>query len=206
MMIKGCPSLTWERDLKKECILQNVTRRSIFHYIEQNPGAYFNLIRTKLSLPTGQLLHHLDVLLKEDFVRKQRDGRLVRFFTYDHEKRSMNILSEKQSRIFSVIKEIPDITQKEIIERTGICQSTTSWILSDLKKSRLVMQTFVRDASGNGGLRYRTCDSLSESFYNCSLCGRRFIVQKQMKYCPYYSEKIGAIDNDYDQCIGTKSD
>lgn len=185
-----------ERDFKKEFTLQNETRRSLFKYIEQNPGVYFNSIRIGLSLPTGQLLHHLGVLLNEGFVRKQRDGRLVRFFVYDFKISSMKIRSNKQSQILSLITKFPNISQKEIITRTGICQSTTSWILSDLKKSKLLVQTFTIDKSGRGHLGYRAINSLLEPFNDYPICVRKLEIEGLTYYCPYCNKRLTCIETD----------
>lgn len=185
-----------EIESTKESVLQNETRRRIFEYIHNNPGAYYNLIRKTLSLPTGQTLHHLEVLVKEGLIRKQRDGRLIRFFVSDFKINSMSILSKKQFQILSLITKFPNISQKEILTRTGICQSTTSWILSDLKKSKFIVQIFTVDELGRGHLVYRVYERLPDSFNNCPFCGHTFDIGGLIDYCPYCNKRLTYIKTD----------
>ena len=102
--------------LRREDVLSHTVRWQILGYILENPGRHYNQIRRDLDLPNGSLAYHLRVLEKADKVRTIREGRLVRFFTYetDISKIPMVSLSAIEERIIQTIKDNPRISQKEI--------------------------------------------------------------------------------------------
>jgi predicted transcriptional regulator len=69
--------------LQPEEVLDKFIRGKILGYIRANPGAHYNLIKQDLDLHNGTLLHHLDTLERNGFVRSARDGTLRRYFPGD---------------------------------------------------------------------------------------------------------------------------
>ena len=66
--------------LKPEEVLDGFIRGKILGYIRANPGAHYNLIKQDLDLHNGTLMHHLDTLERNGFIKSARDGLLKRFF------------------------------------------------------------------------------------------------------------------------------
>jgi DNA-binding MarR family transcriptional regulator len=66
--------------LQPEEVLDRFIRGKILGYIRANPGAHYNLIKQDLDLHNGTLVHHLDTLERNGFIRSARDGTLKRFF------------------------------------------------------------------------------------------------------------------------------
>lgn len=69
--------------LRPEEVLDKFIRGKILGYIRANPGAHYNLIKQDLDLHNGTLVHHLDTLERNGFIRSARDGTLKRFFPGD---------------------------------------------------------------------------------------------------------------------------
>lgn len=57
--------------LSRNDILNNQKRRSIYEYIAENPGTYFNRIVQELNLSNHIVVWHLNMLLKFDFIQKE---------------------------------------------------------------------------------------------------------------------------------------
>jgi len=65
----------------KETVLSNIVRKRIYDFIEQQNGANFSLIRKSISAAhgTGQLIWHLEMLLKFKYIKKTKVGNYTIF-------------------------------------------------------------------------------------------------------------------------------
>jgi len=68
------------RDFKKEDVLEQGTRNTIYELIEKNPGLHFRKICRILDKKMGVVQYHIGVLEKIGLVRAIRDGRYKCFF------------------------------------------------------------------------------------------------------------------------------
>jgi predicted transcriptional regulator len=71
----------------KETVLSNHVRKTIFNYIRINPGVHFSDLR-KTSLPekggsSGQLVWHLEMLLKFEYIKKIKVGNYTVFLPFE---------------------------------------------------------------------------------------------------------------------------
>ncbi|MHA1720065.1 MAG: winged helix-turn-helix transcriptional regulator [Promethearchaeota archaeon] len=73
------------RDFKKEDVLEQGTRNTIYELIEQNPGLHFRKICRILDKKMGVVQYHIGVLEKIGLVRAIRDGRYKCFFASNQE-------------------------------------------------------------------------------------------------------------------------
>ncbi|MFX1337931.1 MAG: hypothetical protein ACFFDK_04925 [Promethearchaeota archaeon] len=73
----------------RDSILQNHYRRKIYNFIRANLGAHFSLIRKEVlsgedkSGSAGQLIWHLEMLLKFKFIKKVKIGNFTLFLPND---------------------------------------------------------------------------------------------------------------------------
>ena len=115
--------------LSKDKVLESYSRGRVYQYVELNPGAHFNGIRTALEMNNGALVYHLEVLQREGLLRSRTDGMYRRFYTPGT--RSPPVLengtSEAQLRVLKAIQEMPGITQKELARVLGLRQSTLAY-------------------------------------------------------------------------------
>jgi len=76
------------RDFKKEDVLEQGTRNTIYELIEKNPGLHFRKICRILDKKMGVVQYHIGVLEKIGLVRAIRDGRYKCFFASNQEEDS----------------------------------------------------------------------------------------------------------------------
>ncbi|MFX1569488.1 MAG: hypothetical protein ACFFCV_14090 [Promethearchaeota archaeon] len=73
----------------KETALLNDNRRIIYNFIKLNPGVHFSLLRKKAlsgeSGSSGQLVWHLEMLLKFNYIDKTKVGNYTIFFPIEME-------------------------------------------------------------------------------------------------------------------------
>jgi predicted transcriptional regulator len=73
----------------RETVLSNPTRRGIYNYIRANPGVHFSILRKKAlsdeSGSSGQLVWHLEMLLKFNYINKIKAGNYTVFLPIDME-------------------------------------------------------------------------------------------------------------------------
>ena len=148
----------------KETVLSNPIRRKIYNFIKFNPGIHFSILR-KEALPnesgsSGQLVWHLEMLLKFNYIKKIKVGNYTVFIPIDMKedtgivifllrdrinKKLVRLLMENDSFIKSEIyKEIGEKREdvyyriKNLLDHDLIILSKTSdkeiYVNSDLKE------------------------------------------------------------------------
>jgi predicted transcriptional regulator len=76
------------RDFKKEDVLEQGTRNTIYELIDKNPGLHFRKICRILDKKMGVVQYHIGVLEKIGLVRAIRDGRYKCFFASNQDEDS----------------------------------------------------------------------------------------------------------------------
>jgi predicted transcriptional regulator len=70
-------------------VLSNPTRKRIYDYIRANPGVHFSILRKKAlsdeSESSGQLVWHLEMLLKFNYINKIKAGNYTVFLPIEME-------------------------------------------------------------------------------------------------------------------------
>lgn len=71
----------------KETVLLNQIRRGIYNYIRTNPGVHFSILRKKALNQelgsSGQLVWHLEMLFKFNFIKKIKVGNYTVYTPFD---------------------------------------------------------------------------------------------------------------------------
>jgi len=101
--------------MRPEEILDSFIRGKILGYIRANPGCHYNLIKQDLKLHNGTLIHNLDTLERNGYVKSARDGLLRRFFPGDIKipqgKFYMNPMQESMTKY---IRYHPGVSQADL--------------------------------------------------------------------------------------------
>jgi DNA-binding MarR family transcriptional regulator/predicted GH43/DUF377 family glycosyl hydrolase len=123
--------------LKREDVLDQLTRDKIYEYIMSNPGDHYNSIKQKLNLKNGTLAYHLRTLERENFIKSMRDGMYKRFFAVGTKIPGINGFSlySIQGRIMEVLVRHPGLTQRDISKLLDASQQLVSYHLNQLIKS-----------------------------------------------------------------------
>ena len=123
--------------LASEDVLEHKVRYAIQGIIIEKPGIHYSAIIKELGLANGVAAYHLEVLEREHFIRSVNDGRYKRFLSVDTKVPPDFRISpdEVKQRLLELIRRIPGIAQKEIIEELGIERDTVGYHLREMVKS-----------------------------------------------------------------------
>lgn len=85
----------------KETVLSNHIRNGIFNYVRVHPGVHFSILRKK-ALPevkgsSGQLVWHLEMLLKFNYIKKVKVGNYTVFLPFN--------MDEKVGKFLFIIRD-----------------------------------------------------------------------------------------------------
>jgi len=127
-------------------------RGRIVAYIELHSGIHFRALLGALSMSNGQLTHHLSVLVNDERIWRQKDGRKVRFYPASvspHtpvEELPVPVLTPDpnslQGRILQMLdiheNEILNLSQKELSVKLETSQQLVSYHLKALEQWGLI--------------------------------------------------------------------
>jgi predicted transcriptional regulator len=104
----------------KETVLSNQIRRGIYYFIRTNPAIHFSVLRRKAFSETmgssGQLVWHLEMLLKFNYIKKIKVGNYTVFLPFD--------LSEDTGRILFLLRDrINNKLMKLLTEENNVLKS-----------------------------------------------------------------------------------
>ncbi|UCH90081.1 MAG: winged helix-turn-helix transcriptional regulator [Thermoplasmata archaeon] len=132
-----------------ESVLDNETRRLIYNHIMANPGVSFNVLKNVFNMNDSTLRYHLNYLEKNDKISFGLEKRKRNY--YPHANKAYAVqnqgnsnspdvldLTPRQERIVETIKDFPGITQKELINKTGISRNTINKNLNKLMEHCIV--------------------------------------------------------------------
>lgn len=134
---------------KTDNVLALDTRRRIFEYIRDTPGAHLRQIHRAVELPFGQVLYHLTFLEKREFIVVRKDGKFNRYFV-------RNVMSRREKEIISALRHnVPRKvailllihgrqTHKDLLRHAGVSPSTLSFHLQKMLEANVV----AREARG----------------------------------------------------------
>jgi predicted transcriptional regulator len=120
--------------VRRKKVLDNRARYLLHGIIIDNPGIHYRALLRELELSNGIAVYHLDVLEREGFIRSVRDGRFRRFYSMDVKVPLEHRPSTEQlcDRLTRLVTERSGISQKEIIEETGLSRRTVGYHLNAL--------------------------------------------------------------------------
>jgi predicted transcriptional regulator len=91
----------------RETVLLNRTRRGIYNYIRMNPGVHFSILRRKAlseeSGSSGQLVWHLEMLLKFNYINKIKVGNYTVFVPFEMDEDTGKLIFLMRDRITNKI-------------------------------------------------------------------------------------------------------
>ena len=135
------------RAYEEENPLALSTRKNIYGVVEANPGLHFREIQRRLDIATGALQYHLEYLAKFHFVRTERQGKFLRYYStktpsLGPNQRLMNALRQPPLRkilLFLLSKRHASVHR--IAREVGLSASTISWHMHKLTDEQLVTRT-----------------------------------------------------------------
>lgn len=110
----------------------------LYFVIQDHPGITVSELKTITAYSRSSLIYHLHCLEAAGKIRKiPRDETHYSYARTDSENESVEFMrkilaQEKPHKIFKAIMDTPGISQKDLVEATGIPQTTLQWHLSEL--------------------------------------------------------------------------
>jgi predicted transcriptional regulator len=101
--------------VKKEEVLNHEVRELVYDYVQSHPGEHFRAILTKLGLTNGTLIHHLNTLERQNFIKSERDGPFKRFYPTGRQlTEDVLEINGIQMKILDAVNKNPGVTQKDL--------------------------------------------------------------------------------------------
>jgi DNA-binding MarR family transcriptional regulator len=129
--------------LKREEIQSNPYRKKIYRFIMKNPGVQFNQIVKTLDMNISLVEWHLNILLKFNFIKKEKLDHHDAYFHLDIEPEHYKILHlisrEKCKEIVEYLKiNNIGITRNRLSEELNMHPNTIKRYIKKLEKNRLL--------------------------------------------------------------------
>ena len=126
----------------KEELLKNELRKTIFHFLEANPGLHLREIQRRLELSLTTLEYHLDYMARRNIIYKEKDSRFNRFYVRlldDEDKKVISVLRQRRLReIMLIILGKDGAKFMELQEILGLPSSTLSFYLKRLVDNKII--------------------------------------------------------------------
>jgi len=104
-----CAALAYSK-IRRDKILEHVTRENIYNHIKEQPGTHLRGIKNELGLSMGVLNHHLSRLEQEELIRSKTERQYKRFYPYYFTSKDSPLLSSAQKAVYNTIVENPGVT------------------------------------------------------------------------------------------------
>ncbi len=118
------------------------SRRRIFVYVQEHPGAHLREVQRALDLPMGMLEHHLRFLEQAELVSTRKDRYYKRYYSSAvraGDKAVLNALRQRNPRrIVLHLMLHPGSSHKELLDCLQLGPSTLSFYLKDLLAKAVV--------------------------------------------------------------------
>jgi len=128
-------------------IFENENRINILTQILNNPGVHHNELLRNCNLQKGQLQWHIDVLLKNHIIKREKSGQYTIYFpitsSFEIGEKSKNLLikSKSTSKILDIIQKNPGIYSSEISRILNLSRNTIKYHIDKLSEEKLVKLT-----------------------------------------------------------------
>jgi predicted transcriptional regulator len=125
-------------------IFENEHRVDILTQILNNPGIHQNELRRSCNLQKGQLQWHLDVLLSNKIIKKERHGQYTIYFPITasveaiENFKNLPMKSETTSKILEIIQTNLGITSSEIAKKMNLARNTVKYHIDKLSENNLI--------------------------------------------------------------------
>ena len=125
-------------------IFENENRLRIVTQILNNPGIYHNELQRSCDLQKGQLQWHLETLLKNNIIKKEKQGQYTIYFPITSSSEAINIYKNRLNKskttknVFDIIIKNPGITSAEISRVLNLSRNTIKYHVDKLIEKQLI--------------------------------------------------------------------
>ncbi len=131
--------------LTREDLLINQKRSLIYEFIGKNPGTYFNRIVKKLNLSNHVVIWHLEMLLKFEFIKRQKIENHEIYFDFEYRLKNTELkyfTSKEKSKLIIDYLKINDIgiTKTRLAGDLKIHINTATKYLTFLEQFQVILK------------------------------------------------------------------
>lgn len=185
-------------ELTKLNLLENKKRKSIYDYVEQNPGAHIREIQKTFDLGTYDTLRNLNYLEVFGFLRSKRFMNKVTYFLVGtDETRDEKILILKNARTKIVFNQIDTLEKARLSELVKSLNLSHGQIQPHIKK--LSEYHLIKSVIENNVVYY--CPEISYKNYEKSIISYIIVIHKENGLA-LYQEQLGSVELNADLISG----
>ena len=125
-------------------IFENENRLRIVTQILSNPGIHHNELQRSCDLQKGQLQWHLETLLKNNIIKKEKQGQYTIYFPITSSSEVINKYKSRLNKskttknVFDIIIKNPGITSAEISRMLNLSRNTIKYHVDKLIEKQLI--------------------------------------------------------------------
>jgi len=145
--------------LKKDDVLNQTNRKTIFRYLSNNPGANYTRIKKALKFGTSTLVYHLAVLEREELIRSKKEVGRRMFYPKDSrwtpESGMVGLQNTPvQNRIIKYLEDHGPASMRDIEPALSLNQQSVSYNIR-----RLVERELVKNPGRKRNALYVICEN-----------------------------------------------
>ena len=125
-------------------IFENENRLKIVTQILNNPGIHHNELQRSCDLQKGQLQWHLETLLKNDIIKKEKQGQYTIYFPITSSSEAINAYKNRLNKskttknVFDIIIKNPGINSAEISRVLKLSRNSIKYHVDKLIEKQLI--------------------------------------------------------------------
>ncbi|MHA1479575.1 MAG: winged helix-turn-helix transcriptional regulator, partial [Promethearchaeota archaeon] len=125
-------------------IFENENRLRIVTQILNNPGIHHNELQRSCDLQKGQLQWHLETLLKNNIIKKEKQGQYTIYFPITSSSEAINMYKSRLNKskttknVFDIIIKNPGITSAEISRMLNLSRNSIKYHVDKLIEKQLI--------------------------------------------------------------------
>jgi len=125
-------------------IFENENRLRIVTQILNNPGIHHNELQRSCDLQKGQLQWHLETLLKNNIIKKEKQGQYTIYFPITSSSEAINMYKSRLNKskttknVFDIIIKNPGITSAEISRVLNLSRNSIKYHVDKLIEKQLI--------------------------------------------------------------------
>jgi len=129
--------------ISKKNILKFETRKQIYDFISENPGAHIKKISENIGLSKTNIIHHSKLLIKLDLIEERKDGNCRRLYakhTISRKEKELIDLLRKDTprRIFLYLLFSISFNKTELSKELNLSTSTLSYHIDKFLKLGII--------------------------------------------------------------------
>ena len=125
-------------------IFENENRLRIVTQILNNPGIHHNELQRSCDLQKGQLQWHLETLLKNNIIKKEKQGQYTIYFPITSSSEAINTYKSRLNKskttknVFDIIIKNPGITSAKISRMLNLSRNSIKYHVDKLIEKQLI--------------------------------------------------------------------